>query len=583
MKNNKIMKRIILYICLLSAMTFTACDNFLDREPLDTFTNGNFWTSENNVTGYANSFYGQFTGYGNAGGTGDFYFRTLSDDQAGNSFTDWTFTNVPASSTLWRDGWIEIRRANILLENVDKVPMTDAAKAHWKGFARLMRAWQYYKLIRSYGDLPWVDKSLDITDQEYLYKARESRDMIMDKALEDLNYACENMYDNTSKTVLNKNIAYAMKSEICLYEGTFRKYRKAEDGQTAPDLTGATKFLTEAKTASAYLIDDKRGFKLNASYQGNYNSLDLSKNTEMIMYKVYKQSVLQHSLIAYISSSTQLSGLTKNAFNSYLFTDGLPLALTTKDKNDAAEIVYGKKTVAGKTVPDTILSISKLLTLRDKRLVQTIDTAVFYVGRGFTRFGAGISMTSSTGYGISKYDNKDIAAAYRNQTNANFTHAPLFWLAVIYLNYAEAAAELGAITQSDLDMSINKLKTRAGLPALTVAVGFNDPANNMGVSSLIWEIRRERRCELIMDNNNRYWDLVRWHQLDKLDTSAFPDVILGANIANAPAYDKAVPKVGNYIDGSKKLSRKYDKKYYWYPIPSDQISLNDKLTQNPNW
>ena len=89
--------------------------------------------------------------------------------------------------------------------------------------------------------------------------------------------------------------------------------------------------------------------------------------------------------------------------------------------------------------------------------------------------------------------------------------------------------------------------------------------------------------ELIMDNNNRYWDLVRWHQLDKLDTSAFPDVILGANIANAPAYDKAVPKVGNYIDGSKKLSRKYDKKYYWYPIPSDQISLNDKLTQNPNW
>ena len=169
MKNNKIMKRIILYICLLSAMTFTACDNFLDREPLDTFTNGNFWTSENNVTGYANSFYDQFLGYGNGSGTGDFYFRTLSDDQAGNAFTDWTFTNVPASSTVWKGGWIEIRRANILLENVDKVPMSDAAKANWKGFARLMRAWQYYKLVRAYGDVPWVDKSLDITDEGYLY------------------------------------------------------------------------------------------------------------------------------------------------------------------------------------------------------------------------------------------------------------------------------------------------------------------------------------------------------------------------------------------------------------------------------
>ncbi len=583
MKNNKIMKRIILYICLLSAMTFTACDNFLDREPLDTFTNGNFWTSENNVTGYANSFYDQFLGYGNGSGTGDFYFRTLSDDQAGNAFTDWTFTNVPASSTVWKGGWIEIRRANILLENVDKVPMSDAAKANWKGFARLMRAWQYYKLVRAYGDVPWVDKSLDITDEGYLYRARESRDMVMDKALEDLNYACENMYDNTSKTALNKNIAYAMKAEVCLYEGTFRKYRNAADGQSAPDLTGANKFLTEAKTAAAYLMNDSRGFKLNASYQGNYNSLDLSKNTEMIMYKVYKQSVLQHSLIAYTCSSTQLSGLTKDAFNTYLFTDGLPLGLTAKDKNDAAEVVIGKKTVGGKTVPDTILSISKLLALRDKRLVQTIDTAVFYVGRGFTRFGVGMSMTSSTGYGISKYDNKDIAAAFRNQTNANYTHGPLFWLAVVYLQYAEACAELGSITQADLDISINKLKTRAGLPALTVGVGFNDPANNMGVSNLIWEIRRERRCELIMDNWNRYWDLVRWHQLDKLDSSVNPNVLLGANIVNAPAYDKAVPKVGTYIDGSKKLSRKYDKKYYWYPIPSDQISLNDKLSQNPNW
>ena len=583
MKNNKIMKRIILYICLLSAMTFTACDNFLDREPLDTFTNGNFWTSENNVTGYANSFYDQFLGYGNGSGTGDFYFRTLSDDQAGNAFTDWTFTNVPASSTVWKGGWIEIRRANILLENVDKVPMSDAAKAHWKGVARLMRAWQYYKLVRAYGDVPWVDKSLDITDEGYLYRARESRDMVMDKALEDLNYACENMYDNTSKTALNKNIAYAMKAEVCLYEGTFRKYRNAADGQSAPDLTGANKFLTEAKTAAAYLMNDSRGFKLNASYQGNYNSLDLSKNTEMIMYKVYKQSVLQHSLIAYTCSSTQLSGLTKDAFNAYLFTDGLPLGLTAKDKSDAAEVVIGKKTVGGKTVPDTILSISKLLALRDNRLVQTIDTAVFYVGRGFTRFGVGMSMTSSTGYGISKYDNKDIAAAFRNQTNANYTHGPLFWLAVVYLQYAEACAELGSITQADLDISINKLKTRAGLPALTVGVGFNDPANNMGVSNLIWEIRRERRCELIMDNWNRYWDLVRWHQLDKLDSSVNPNVLLGANIVNAPAYDKAVPKVGTYIDGSKKLSRKYDKKYYWYPIPSDQISLNDKLSQNPNW
>lgn len=564
----------------LATLMMVSCSDFLDKGPLDTFTNDNFWTNENNVTGYANTFYQTFLGYGNAGGSGLFYFRTLSDDQAGGSFAEWTHQNVPASSTSWRDGWVEVRRANVLIENVDNVNMSDEAKNHWRGLGRLMRAWHYYDLVRSYGDVPWVDISLDITDDAYLYGARENRDVIMDRVLEDLNYACANMYDNNSKTTLNRNVAYAMKAEICLFEGTFRKYRKAEDGQTAPDMTGANKFLNETKTAAAYLMG--KNFSLNSSYQENYNSTSLANNPEMIFYKAYKQDVLQHSLIAYISSSTQLNGMTKNAFESYLFTDGRPLALTTMDTSDEAEMIIGTRVVAGNTVPDTVLSIRKLLEVRDQRLVQTIDTALCYVGRGFTRYGTGISMTSSTGYGVSKYDNPELDEMYRNQTTRNFTHAPIFWLAPVYLQFAEAAAELGDITQVDLDNSINKLKQRAGLPPLTIDVGFSDPANNMGVSDLIWEIRRERRTELMFDNWTRYWDLVRWHQLDKLDSTTNPDILLGANIVNDP-YNLVIDKVGDYIDGSKEKTRVFDKKHYWYPIPSDQISLNPQLVQNPGW
>ncbi len=573
------MKKINIIIVSI-ALFLVSCNDFLDKDPLDTFTNNNFWTSENNVIGYANSFYQDFLGYGNTGGTGLFYFRTLSDDQAGGSFADWTFQNVPANSTDWRDRWIEVRRANILLENVDRVNMSDDAKKHWNGVGRLMRAWHYYQLVRAYGDVPWIEKSLDITDEGVLYGTRESRDVVMDKALEDLNFACQNMYDNASKTTLNRNVAYAMKSEICLFEGTFRKYRKAEDGQSAPDLTGANKFLNEAKTASDYLIG--KSFSLNGSYQGNYNSTNLATNPEMIFYKQYKQNVLHHSLIAYISSSTQISGMTKNAFESYLFTDGKPLGLTILDKSDAAQMVVKTKTVAGQVVPDTVMSITKMLAVRDKRLSETLDTALCYVNRGFTRFGTGISMTSSTGYGVGKYDNKARDNMYRNQTTANFTHAPIVWVAAVCLQYAEACAELGAITQADLDKSVNKLRTRAGLPALTVNVGFEDPANNMGVSSLIWEIRRERRTELMFDNWTRYWDLIRWHQLDKLDSSRYPDILLGANVIN-DVNNKTVPRVGNYVDGTKAKTRVFDKKNYWYPIPSDQISLNDKLTQNPGW
>lgn len=574
------MKKINIIYITATIVALASCNDFLDKGPLDTFTNDNFWTNESNVTGYANTFYQDFLGYGNAGGTGLFYFRTLSDDQAGGSFADWTFQNVPASSTNWRDGWIEIRRANILLENVDKVNMSDEAKNHWKGVGRLMRAWHSYQLVRTYGDIPWVDKSLDITDEGYLYGARQSRDLVMDNVLEDLNFACENMYDNTSKTKLNKNVAYAMKAEITLFEGTFRKYRKTEDGQSAPDQAGATKFLNETKNTASFLMN--RSFTLNSSYQGNYNSVNLATNPEMIFYKAYKQNVLHHSLIAYISSSTQLSGMSKNAFESYLFTDGKPLALTTLDKSDAAVMKIGTKTVGGNVVPDTVMSIKGLLDVRDKRLSQTIDTALCYVGRGFTRFGTGISMTSSTGYGVNKYDNKSLDNMYRNQTSANFTHAPIFWLSVVYLQYAEACAELGNITQSDLDNSINKLRARAGIPNLSINVGYSDPANNMGVSDLIWEVRRERRNELMFDNWARYWDLIRWHQLDKLDSSLHPDILMGANIVNDP-YNHVVDKVGNYIDGTKKKTRQFNAKHYWYPIPSDQISLNPQLEQNQGW
>ncbi len=573
------MKKIII-LTISAILSMSSCNDFLDKGPLDTFTNDNFWTNESNVTGYANTFYQDFLGYGNAGGTGLFYFRTLSDDQAGGSFADWTFQNVPASSTNWRDGWIEIRRANILLENVDKVNMSEEAKNHWKGVGRLMRAWHHYQLVRAYGDIPWVDKSLDITDEGYLYGVRENRDLVMDNVLGDLNFACDNMYDNNSKTKLNKNVAYAMKAEITLFEGTFRKYRKTEDGQSAPDQAGATKFLNETKNAASFLMN--RSLTLNGSYQGNYNSVNLATNPEMIFYKAYKQNVLHHSLIAYISSSTQISGMSKNAFESYLFTDGKPLALTTLDKSDVAVMKIGTKTVGGNIVPDTVMSIKRLLDVRDKRLGQTIDTALCYVGRGFTRFGTGISMTSSTGYGVNKYDNKSLDNMYRNQTGANFTHAPIFWLSVVYLQYAEACAELGSITQADLDNSINKLRDRAGIPQLTINVGYSDPANNMGVSDLIWEVRRERRNELMFDNWTRYWDLIRWHQLDKLDSSLHPDILMGANIVNDP-YNYIVDKVGSYIDGTKKKTRQFNKKHYWYPIPSDQISLNPQLEQNQGW
>ena len=144
----------------------------------------------------------------------------------------------------------------------------------------------------------------------------------------------------------------------------------------------------------------------------------------------------------------------------------------------------------------------------------------------------------------------------------------------------EAKAEVGSITNTDLNRSINKLYARAELPPLKAEVGFSDPANNWGVSDIIWEIRRCRRCELMFDNWYRYWDLVRWHKLDKLDSQKNPNILLGANMTAAPV---SITNVNGYVDGSKGQVRVFEARQYLYPIPSAQLTLNENLKQNPGW
>ena len=151
------------------------------------------------------------------------------------------------------------------------------------------------------------------------------------------------------------------------------------------------------------------------------------------------------------------------------------------------------------------------------------------------------------------------------------------------LNFAEAKAELGTLTQADLDNSINKLQERAGLPAMTTSPEA-DPANNMGVSNLLWEIRRCRRCELMCDNWTRYWDLIRWHKLDLLDSSKNPTIYLGANMKNVENPEVDVNSDG-YMIGSNTINqpRTYEAKHYFYPIPTTQLTLNSNMEQNPFW
>ena len=567
LRNRAIMKKIALFVA--TVVLFTGC-SVLNSDPETEFTKSNYFTSESNVEVYANAFYNAFTGYGS--GSGDYYFNFLNDDQVERGLTPWTYINPSATSSLWNNSYTEIRRANTLIEAIPGIEsMNEASKNNWLGVARLYRAWQHYKVVRAFGDCYYIDTELN-TGSEVLKAARQDRDEVMDKVLEDLNFAVENItYNSDSRVAFNKYVANAIKAEICLYEGTFCKYRSAADGQKAADVERANKYLQEVVNASEVIIKSEK-FALNGTdvegYHANFNSLDLAGNNEMILYKHYVLGVLAHGTIDYTCGSTPVVGMTKDAFDSYLFRDGKTAAETTLDKNDKGVELELLAADGHVDTDHKVINIAAILKNRDPRLSVQVDTIVHFVDHGWKRFG-GAESTTTTGYGVRVFDTDKIDDTNRQSTSGNWTDAPIFWYGKLLLDYAEACAELGETTKAT--DAIDQLRTRAGMPGVSATGG-----------DLLENVRRERRCELMYCMNDRYWSLIRWHQLDRLDTDANPNIAKGAWVGSLAGTSVETDADG-YIVTLNGNKRSFDKKYYLYPIPTNEIALNPQIGQNTGW
>lgn len=577
------MKKLSYILVVIASLAMVSCDKVLTKDPLTKFTNDNYWTSEANVELYANYFYSTFTSYG-TGGSGDFYFPSLNDNQVGSGFVNWKSTSVDASNSTWNNCYSEIRRANVLLEHLPEVNMVDSKKAKWEGIARLYRALQHYYLVRSFGDCYYVDKVLLPSDEDILYGARQDRDAVMDKVLEDINFAVNNIPSSTSKTEFSKEVAQAIKSEICLYEGTFCKYRTAADNGKAADASRASKYLDECKTACNAIISSSNGYALTPKYVDVYQSFDLSGNKEMIMFKKYDEAAsLTHGVVDYCASSTMQKGISRDAFDAFLFLDGECKANTSLNTNDKATFTSVKDADG----QDNFLGdLAEVLAVRDPRLSVDIDRYLQYRGTPWARLGTdgkGMPSTSSSGYGVAKFDNLTVDYLHRTTGTKNYTDGPVYWLANILLNYAEACAETNEGAKAIA--AVNQIRKRAGMPEIVSEGAIKaDPANNMGISNLLWEVRRERRIELMYDNDDRYWCLIRWHQLDKLDEEKYPAIIEGAWIGDNVIKDNH-PQVNaeGYITIKEFGIRKYEARQYLRPIPSGQKDYNPQIGQNPGW
>src|SRR5699024_6870796 len=158
-------------------------------------------------------------------------------------------------------------------------------------------------------DVPWYSQVPDVSQDSLIYKARDSRDLVMDSVLSDLDFAIAHLRSKgeADPNTVNKDVALALKSRICLFAGTWAEYNQQDDSR-------AIRFLKESKKASDQIM--QAGYILSDNYKDVYSSYDLSGNTEVILYKHYEEGVLTHSTVGYTNATTEFKGLTKSAIES---------------------------------------------------------------------------------------------------------------------------------------------------------------------------------------------------------------------------------------------------------------------------
>ena len=499
-------------------------------------------------------------------------------------------TRSAASETGW--SWTKLRHINYFLQHSSNCD-DETARNQYNGVAQFFRAYFYFVKVRRYGDVPWYDQVLGSEDQELLVKARDSREFVMNQVLKDFQDAATSLptkSTETRNTRVTKWAALAFASQAALYEGTYRKYHGLDNYE---------KYLEIAASTARQFIDES-GFSLYKEGTEPYRDMfcaDNAKTTEVVLARAYNFEGLQLSHSVQFSIANLQMGFTRRFMNHYLMADGTRFT----DKQGYETMFY----------TDEVKN-------RDPRLQQTV-LCPNYIQKGETTVTAN-DLTAYCGYRPIKFvGTKDHDGAAKSTSDW-----PLMRSAEVYLNYAEAKAELGTLKQEDLDISINKIRERAKMPDLNLTDANSNPdpylaacypnveqGTNKGV---ILEIRRERTIELVMEGL-RQWDLFRWKEGKQMfnhyvpyygiyvpgvgtydmDGDGKPDLEIYETTAtsqcdNKKKLDKDIylsNGTSGYIIGFPKVTYgkdwKEERDYLW-PIPADQRVLTQGiLTQNPGW
>jgi len=589
------MKKILSYIFLmLAGFAFISCDDLLDAVPKDRLTEDTFFKSESELRAFSIVFYEAFPSETLYMANDDHYTQNNMSNEGMGKRT------VPASGSGW--SWGALRNINTLIEDLNHCP--DAAvRIKYEAIARFFRAYFYFEKVKRFGDVPWYDHTLGSTETEELNRPRDSREFIMGKMIEDIDFAIANLPTDKSAYEVTKWTAMALKSRFLLFEGTFRKYH-ADDVflATLPaDAQPYTWYLDECAKVSREFIQTS-GYSLHPDYFELFHSLNATELTdEVIIARNYNKAYgAMHSAGNCMTvGSMGCPTATKKLIASYLMKDGSRFT----DQEGWESMAFQQETKN-----------------RDPRLAQSIRTPG-YKRMGETSFTAPDFKVSFSGYHPDKY----VTTLDQDTYNACDVDLIIMRAGEIYLNYAEALAEAGKLTQPDLDISVNQLRKRAGMPALSMAEADANPdpfltsPNYGGYQSsvlkadahkgVILEIRRERAVELCQEGH-RYYDLMRWKEGKAFEAPFYGQYFPGVGVYDVDNdgtadFEIFTDKATSTASSAKKLgtdvflsegesgliwlhssiSRTWDEdKDYLYPIPTDDRNLTGGiLTQNPGW
>lgn len=575
---------IINVILFLATIACVSCEDMLDFQPKDRLSPDTYFRTETDCELWTNNYY---TVFPSAEGVYSEPFDVIVRDVLADEISG-VRKPMPTDGN-WK--WTKLREMNFFLSRSSQIE-EESVRLRYEGLTRFFRAYFYFEKVKRYGDVPWVDKPLSSDDNE-LYKGRDSREFVMEKVMEDIDFAIANLPEKQDVYHVTRWTARALKSRIALFEGTFRKYH---------GIDGYEKYLQECVTASEPFLNGP--YNIYTTGSTPYQDLFTSQNaigTEIILARAYTSAIsgMTHDVNGHLTGATMgRPGMTRNAVNMYLMRDGSRYT----DQPDYAT----------KTFVDECKN-------RDLRMAQTIRTPKYKRIGGNKELAPDLSR-STTGYQLIKYLTEEKYDANKASTN----DMPLFRLAEVLLNYAEAKAELGTLKQDDLNKTIKPLRSRAGLPELDMEEANENPdpylsspetgyANVAGANKgVILEIRRERTLETPMEGL-RYWDIMRWKEGKRfekpieglyfagtgeydLDGNGTVDVyIYDSETAPGNKADVLYLKLGTDIVLSEKTSGNLlahstthriwnEERDYLYPIPTDdRVLTQGAISQNPGW